>query len=63
MRGVGRMGGFVADTAAADSDISVVAGLTKSITVKIFYFSSFGDINVKADMILIFPPLNAGAYA
>lgn len=34
----GRMGGFVASTAAADSDISVVAGLTKSITVKNFLF-------------------------
>ena len=41
----GRMGGFVADTAAADSDISVVAGIDKI---------NNGDINVKADMIIDF---------
>ena len=49
----GRMGGFVASTAAADSDISVVAGVDKINNGEKFpIFSSFGDINV-----------NAGAYA
>ena len=51
----GRMGGFVASTAAADSDISVVAGVDKINNGEKFpIFSSFGDINVKADMIIDF---------
>lgn len=51
----GRMGGFVASTAAADSDISVVAGIDKINNGEKFpIFSSFGDINVKADMIIDF---------
>ena len=49
------MGGFVASTAAADSDISVVAGVDKINNGEKFpIFSSFGDINVKADMIIDF---------
>ena len=49
------MGGFVASTAAADIDISVVAGVDKINNGEKFpIFSSFGDINVKADMIIDF---------
>lgn len=51
----GKMGGFVAAAAEADSEIQVVAGVDKINNGEKFpIFSSFSDINVKADVIIDF---------
>ena len=51
----GKMGGFVAAAAQADGEIQVVAGVDKiNNGEKFSIFSSFSDINVKADVIIDF---------
>ena len=51
----GKMGGFVAAAAQADGEIQVVAGVDKINNGEKFpIFSSFSDINVKADVIIDF---------
>lgn len=51
----GKMGGFVAAAAEADGEIQVVAGVDKINNGEKFpIFSSFSDINVKADVIIDF---------
>lgn len=51
----GKMGGFVAAAAEADGEIRVVAGVDKINNGEKFpIFSSFSDINVKADVIIDF---------
>ena len=51
----GKMGGFVAAAAEADGEIQVVAGVDKINNGEKFpVFSSFSDINVKADVIIDF---------
>lgn len=51
----GKMGGFVAAAAQADGEIQVVTGVDKiNNGEKFSIFSSFSDINVKADVIIDF---------
>lgn len=51
----GKMGGFIADCAKADSEIEIVAGVDKINNGKDFpIFSNLGDINVSADVIIDF---------
>ena len=51
----GKMGGFITDCAANDSEIEISAGFDKvNIGQKYPVFSSFNDINVKPDVIIDF---------
>ncbi len=51
----GKMGGFITECAANDNEIEIVAGFDKiNIGQKYPVFSSFGDINVKPDVIIDF---------
>ena len=51
----GKMGGFIASCAKADSELQIVAGVDKINNGEDFpVFSSFSDITVKADMIIDF---------
>ena len=51
----GRMGGFVANEAHADGEVSIVAGVDKINNGEKFpIYSSFDAVNVKADLIIDF---------
>lgn len=51
----GKMGGFITDCAANDSEIEIAAGFDKvNIGQKYPVFSNFNDINVKTDVIIDF---------
>ncbi|MBQ2286359.1 MAG: 4-hydroxy-tetrahydrodipicolinate reductase [Acutalibacteraceae bacterium] len=51
----GKMGGFVANAAKDDGNIKIVAGIDKINNGESFpVFSTFSDINVKADIIIDF---------
>lgn len=51
----GKMGGFITDCAAADTDIEIVAGVDKiNVGQKYPVFPTFDNINVKADVIIDF---------
>ncbi len=51
----GKMGGFITDCAAADTEIEIIAGVDKvNIGQKYSIFSDFESINTKADVIIDF---------